>query len=111
MELNPARWCPLAIISVLAIAPPACAQQQAQSQSALVKQYCIGCHNSKLKTAGVSLEGLDWSKAGDNASVLERVLRKVRTGQMPPVGLPRPDAAVSASFTKGLESSLDQAAV
>ena len=110
MELNPSRWCALAIVSVLPIAPLARAQQQVQSQSALVKQYCIGCHNSKLKTAGVSLEGLDWNNAGDNASVWERVLRKVRTGQMPPAGLPHPDAAVSASFTKGLESSLDQAA-
>ena len=50
------------------------------------------------------------SKVGDHASVWERVLRKVRSGQMPPIGLPHPDAAASASFTKSLENSLDQAA-
>lgn len=109
MELTPFRWCPLAIAAVLAISP-AHAQQTAQSQSALVKQYCVGCHNQKVSTAGVSLEGLDLSKVDDHASVWERVLRKVRSGQMPPIGLPHPDAAAAASFTKLLENSLDQAA-
>jgi len=104
MELISSRWFAVAIAAVLAIAPPA------RAQSTLVKQYCVGCHNQKVSTAGVSLEGLDLSKVGDHASVWERVLRKVRSGQMPPIGLPRPDAAASASFTKSLENSLDQAA-
>jgi hypothetical protein len=99
------------IISVVVIALSASAQQEVTSQSALVKHYCVGCHNNKLSTAGVSLEGLDFNNVGGRASVLERVLRKVSTGQMPPVGLPRPDAAVSAEFAKWLENSLDQAAV
>jgi hypothetical protein len=111
MKLSRLRWAALAIISVLVITLPASAEQPALSQSALVKQYCIGCHNQKLSTAGVSLEGLDLNSVGDQASVWERVLRKVRTGQMPPTGLPHPDAAVSASFAKSLENSLDQAAV
>ncbi len=110
MELSRSRWVAFALISILIIALPARAQQQVQSQSALVKQYCIGCHNQKLSTAGVSLEGLDLDKVGDHASLWERVLRKVRSGQMPPTGLPHPDATVSASFTKWLENSLDQAA-
>ena len=113
MERSRSRWSALAItsISLLAIAPSAPAQQQqAQSQAALVKQYCVGCHNQKVSTAGVSLQGLDFSKVGDHASVWERVLRKVRAGQMPPTGLPHPDAAATASFTKWLENSLDQAA-
>src|ERR1700674_4147843 len=110
MELSQSRWGALAIVSVLTIAPATRAQQQVQSQSALVKQYCVGCHNQKVSTAGVSLQGLDLSKVGDRASVWERALRKVRSGQMPPTGLPRPDAAATASFTKSLETSLDQAA-
>jgi cytochrome c551/c552 len=106
MELNRSGWGAVAIASVLAIAPSA----RAQSQSALVNQYCVGCHNQKVSTAGVSLQGLD-SKVGEHAGVWERALRKVRSGQMPPTGLPRPDAAVMASFVKWLENSLDQAAV
>jgi hypothetical protein len=59
-------------------------------------------------TAGVSLEGIDFSNAAANASIMERVLRKVRTGEMPPAGMPRPPAAVLAAFTKSLEDTLDR---
>lgn len=38
---------------------------------ALVNQYCIFCHSQKLKTAGVVLEGVDFSHPGANADVLE----------------------------------------
>src|SRR3989442_12394248 len=60
------------------------ARTGAPSPRALVDQYCVACHNHKAATAGVALDGLDFTNAGANASVLERVLRKVRTGEMPP---------------------------
>jgi mono/diheme cytochrome c family protein len=88
---------------------PANAQNQdaAAANRALVQHYCTGCHNNKLKTAGVTLEGSDLSAAGAKAELLERVLRKVKGGQMPPPGMPRPDAAVAAGFTTWLEGTLD----
>ena len=73
-------------------------------------QYCVVCHNQKTSTAGVCLEGLDFSNPAANAAILEKVIRKVRTGEMPPAGMPRPAAPVSAAFTKSLEDSLDRAA-
>ena len=79
-------------------------------RSTLVDRYCVGCHNQKLKTGGISLDSLDLGKIGQDAGVWERVLRKVRAGQMPPAGLPRPDAATTAAFVRGLEESLDKAA-
>jgi hypothetical protein len=101
-------FCCAFIITSVFLAPYGRAQQQTSTE--LVNRYCIGCHNQKLKTAGVSLEGLDLAKVGDQAGVWERALRKVRSGQMPPPGLPHPDATASASFTKWLEESLDRAA-
>src|SRR6516225_163444 len=77
---------------------------------AAVDQYCVVCHNQKTSTAGVSLEKTDFGDAGGNAPILERVLRKVRTGEMPPAGMPRPAAAPSAELVKSLEGALDQAA-
>ncbi len=68
------------------------------------------CHSDKLKTGGVSLEGMDFSNVGANAEVLEKVARKVRTGEMPPAHLPRPDAATSAAFVTWITSSLDHVA-
>jgi uncharacterized protein DUF1592/uncharacterized protein DUF1588/uncharacterized protein DUF1585/uncharacterized protein DUF1587/uncharacterized protein DUF1595 len=78
------------------------------SPSTVVNQYCIFCHSKELKTAGVVLEGLDFSQIGPNAPVLERVLRKVRTGEMPPAGMPRPDAALTGRFTNWLVAALDR---
>jgi len=80
------------------------------SPRALVEQYCLGCHNSQAKVAGLSLQDLDPNHVGSHAGLWEKVLRKVRTGQMPPPGLPHPDAPAISSFVNWLEGALDQAA-
>jgi mono/diheme cytochrome c family protein len=83
------------------------AAQTPAAQQALLQKYCSGCHNNKLKTAGVSVEGLDLSNVAGKAEILEKILLKVKAGQMPPPGLPRPDAATAAGFSRWLENSLD----
>ena len=106
-------WIPLAAI-VLAAAPCARAADASLNSinplNAFLNQNCIACHSQKLKTANVVLEGMDFSNVSANAPVLEKVLRKVRTGEMPPAPLPHPPAAASAAFTRGLEEALDRAA-
>ncbi|HVW86446.1 MAG TPA: DUF1587 domain-containing protein, partial [Bryobacteraceae bacterium] len=107
---------PILVLSALlaATAPAASAQQQPATgpaaQQAFVKQYCVGCHNNKLKTASLSLENLDLSKVGEDAGIWEKVLRKVSANQMPPAPIPKPPAAVGKSFTSYLETELDRAA-
>ena len=76
----------------------------------LINDYCVSCHSQKAKTADVVLEGLDFNRVGANADIWERVLRKVRTGQMPPAKAPHPEAAETTAFVTWLESSLDRAA-
>src|SRR5580692_10850006 len=76
----------------------------------LTDQYCVMCHNQKALTGGVSLEGVDFSDAAANASLMERVLRKISSGEMPPAGMPRPTETASTAFTKSLEDTLDKAA-
>jgi len=83
----------------------------AAPQQALVDQYCIMCHSEQLKTAGVVLEGSHIDRVGDNTALWEKVLRKYSTGQMPPPGMPRPEATESANFTNWLESQLNANAV
>src|ERR1700688_86161 len=82
----------------------------APSLRAAVDKYCVVCHNQKVSTAGVSLDKTDFGDAAGNAPILERVLRKVGTGEMPPVGMPRPAPAASAAFTGSLADALDRAA-
>jgi hypothetical protein len=64
-----------------------------------------------MKAGGLVLTGLDVTRAGDDAPIWEKVLRAVKTGQMPPPGLPRPNAAAADAFTKELAAALDRAAL
>ncbi|MGH9382843.1 MAG: DUF1592 domain-containing protein [Vicinamibacterales bacterium] len=78
---------------------------------AVFDKYCVTCHNQRAKTAGLALDTLDVMQVGQHVEVLEKVVRKLRTGAMPPVGRPRPDNALSASVTSWLEASLDRASI
>jgi hypothetical protein len=83
------------------------------AERAVLQRYCLTCHNQKLKDQGVvpiALDTLDISKLGADAETWERVVRKVRTGLMPPPGRPRPDKAAHDRFATWLETELDRAA-
>ncbi len=75
---------------------------------AVLDQYCVTCHNQRLKTAGLTLDTMDLAKVPAQAQVWEKVIRKLRSGTMPPAGLPRPDAATYASLAGWLETQIDQ---
>src|SRR5579871_4218862 len=76
----------------------------------LVDKYCVGCHNEKLKTAGLALDKVDFNDVRANAETLEKVVRKLRSRQMPPDGLPRPDQATLDNFSGTVEAALDRVA-
>ena len=78
---------------------------------AVFDKYCVTCHNSRIKTAGLALDALDLERVGDQADAWEKVVRKLRTGAMPPVGRPRPAKPLSDSAASWLEASLDRAAL
>ncbi|HUK32839.1 MAG TPA: DUF1592 domain-containing protein, partial [Vicinamibacterales bacterium] len=76
---------------------------------ALLTQYCITCHNQRLKTAGLLLDTMDLDHVGQDAAAWEKVVRKIRTGMMPPSGARRPERAVLDSFASDVEARLDRA--
>ena len=78
----------------------------------LLNTYCTACHNERLETAGLVLESsaIDAADVAGNAEVWEKVLRKVRSGQMPPPGRRRPENAAIARFTGELAAALDASA-
>jgi mono/diheme cytochrome c family protein len=75
-----------------------------------LNQYCVTCHNSRLKTAGLLLDSLDVDNVGRDAEVWEKVASKLRTREMPPPGRPRPDHATYDAIAAQLEHGLDSAA-
>ncbi|NOT43388.1 MAG: DUF1587 domain-containing protein, partial [Acidobacteria bacterium] len=73
-------------------------------------RYCVGCHNARTKTGGLSLDGVDLNAVDRHADLFEKVVRKLRTREMPPAGSPRPDIATYDAFAGSLEEALDLAA-
>ena len=74
-----------------------------------ITQYCATCHNSKLNTGGLALDGLDPDHIdAASAPVWEKAVKKLRTGAMPPVGAPKPSQAGYNSLISQLETSLDR---
>lgn len=73
-------------------------------------EYCVTCHNSRLKTAGLQLDTLDVNHVADHAPQWEKIVTKLRTGEMPPPGRPRPAAASYHAVAAALERELDRAA-
>ena len=63
-----------------------------------------------MKTANLTLEGISVEPIGSAPAVWEKVVRKLRSGAMPPAGLPRPEKAVKDGFAARLETALDQTA-
>jgi mono/diheme cytochrome c family protein len=72
-------------------------------------RYCVTCHNARLRTGGLSFEQLDPALVGRDPETWEKVARKLRTREMPPQGLPRPDQATYERLVTTLEAALDDA--
>ncbi len=73
-------------------------------------EYCVGCHSSKDRTSGLALDVFSKQPIERQAVVWEKVVRKLRARQMPPVDSRRPDERTYEAVTSWLEMRLDRAA-
>jgi mono/diheme cytochrome c family protein len=89
-------------------ASPAPVRTSGASAATLTK-YCVTCHNDRLKTAGLVIDPAKAGEASADADQWEKVVRKLRTGTMPPAAAPRPDAATYDALASYLEGQLDRA--
>ena len=78
---------------------------------AVLQRYCFACHNERARTGGLALDVLDLTRTGEHPEVWEAVIRKLRTGAMPPAGRPRPDRTTYREVVAWLETELDRAAL
>src|SRR5829696_883808 len=95
------------------VAPRAAAPASQAAQpvdAAFLKQYCITCHNERAKVGGLTLDTLGVDNVGAHAEQWEKVVRKIKTGMMPPSGAPRPSRQVLDAFAAALETKLDAVA-
>jgi mono/diheme cytochrome c family protein len=80
----------------------------AVAMTELVTQYCVSCHTEKRKPGGLSLEGFDAAQAQEHPDMVEKMIRKLRAGMMPPSGAKRPEDAQLQSFVGSLETRMDE---
>jgi len=87
---------------------------EATTHRAVIDKYCAGCHNSRATTpataTGIVLDRTDLDHLANDPAIWEKVVRKLRTGGMPPEGSPRPDRATNDALAGFIESRLDRAA-
>ncbi|HEY6362610.1 MAG TPA: DUF1592 domain-containing protein [Vicinamibacterales bacterium] len=109
--------CGIAIVSIAAMTSLAAQQQPtsavptpASPHRATLDRYCATCHNERLRTGGLSLDNIDVARVADSGEIWEKVIRKLRTGAMPPAGMPRPEQASLDALALYLETALDRAA-
>src|SRR5437773_5242077 len=69
-----------------------------ESQTALFKQYCAGCHSETGKAGGLTLASFDASRIDQSPDVAEKMIRKLRAGMMPPPGARRPEGETLHAF-------------
>jgi hypothetical protein len=74
------------------------------------KVYCDTCHFGPKARAGVNLETLDLANLDRNGALWEKVLRKLRSQEMPPPGAPRPDATTYDALVKAIDGERDRLA-
>ena len=88
---------------------------EVSTHRAAIDRYCVTCHNSRVTSAatasGVVLDRADLNQVPDDPALWEKVVRKLRTGSMPPEGAPRPDRATHDALAGFIESRLDRAAM
>jgi len=96
-----------------AAAAPAAAFTSATERQ-LLDKYCVTCHSTAARTAGLdsarklTVDSLDVANLGKDARTWELIARKLRAGMMPPAGMPRPDPATYQGMAAWLEQELDR---
>jgi cytochrome c553 len=101
----------------MAIAPPARQAQKIESSDSFNKNlqpflatHCYMCHNASLQSGSLNLEAYKTSTSiTENRDQWERVVHKLRAGEMPPKGMARPDKAEIEKVCGWIESQFERA--
>jgi mono/diheme cytochrome c family protein len=96
------HWVPSVIASLWFAAPAATTGSGVVD---FVQKNCIACHNSKAKAGDLDLASQLGERTFDaNRGMWEKVLDRLKTGQMPPPAIPRPAAGDVTAATRALET-------
>ena len=76
----------------------------------VLSQRCAMCHNDKMASGNLNIAGfLNPASLKDAREGWEKIVAKVRTGEMPPKGIPPLEPEVKDGLVKFLDSEFDRA--
>jgi mono/diheme cytochrome c family protein len=86
----------------------------AKSVSPLLTTTCVQCHNERMASGGLDLSRVVGNLTSGNSIIQhredwEKILRRVRAGEMPPAGATKPSDAVLKAFTNSIQAEFDRA--
>ena len=107
----------LSLLLWLAFAPSQWPAKGAQSPTEFdrsvqpfLARTCYMCHNAELKSGGLNLESLQTAfSITQSREIWERVVKKLRAGEMPPKGLPRPNPEELKTVISVIEGEFERA--
>jgi hypothetical protein len=99
-----------ALLGMLLIGNAQTPGPQPANAQAMLTQYCVTCHNQTARAGSLALDKLDLARVGSDAHTWEKVVRKIRSGMMPPSGARRPERSALDALAADLETRLDRAA-
>jgi mono/diheme cytochrome c family protein len=91
-------------VMVAAQGPPS---PRADDPQTVLTRTCVGCHNDRARAGNLSLQSFDVATAGQHLETTEKMIRKLRAGQMPPAGSRRPEEVALAALADALEAQAD----
>src|SRR4051812_26038566 len=95
----------LAVASGLMLAGVAPGKEPA-AVPAVVGQFCVGCHGPDAPRGDLDLASVASEPVARHPLVWEKVVRRLRAGQMPPDGRKRPAEATYTAVLADLETAL-----
>src|SRR5262245_5149571 len=78
--------------------------------SKTVETFCASCHAGESPEAKLNLSAVVGQPVESHPEIWEKVVRRLRSRQMPPVGEDRPPEAAYVATLSQLESTLDRQA-
>ncbi len=79
----------------------------AKAPHPLIGKYCMGCHDSVERTAGIAFDEMSLRHVKGDREHWEAAIRRLSSGMMPPAGEPRPSPGETAKLIKAIAVELD----
>ncbi len=102
------------LFSIVALACVGCQPTPEEAliarHEATIVQTCLNCHNRTNREGGLVLAGIDLDSVSEHVELMEKVVRKLRAGMMPPPGKKRPPLTDYVALTDWLEEEIDRTA-